>query len=105
VKIFVYLMAIYRLSTRANLFYKNCTPSSICATCASEETSRHLFFDCPRAAAVWAAIGVHIPAGDVNIWSLHAPVPVPAPAWQAVLAGTFGRPETMSCSMPFAATT
>jgi hypothetical protein len=41
----------------------------------------------------------------VNIWSLHAPVPVPAPAWQAVLAGTFGRPETMSCSMPFAATT
>jgi hypothetical protein len=86
VKIFVYLMSIDRLSTQANLFHKNCTPASTCATCASEETSRHLFFDCPRAAAVWAAIGVDIPAGDVKIWCLHTPVHVSAPAWHASLA-------------------
>jgi hypothetical protein len=85
-KIFVYLMAIDRLSSRGNLFHKNCAPTSDCATCSSEETSRHLFFDCPRAAAVWDTIGVHIPTGEVNIWRLHSPVAVPVSAWHASLA-------------------
>jgi hypothetical protein len=32
-KIFSYLTDIDRLSTRANLHFKNCAPSAICATC------------------------------------------------------------------------
>jgi hypothetical protein len=85
-KIFVYLMAIDRLSTRENLSQKKCAPTSNCATCASEETSRHLFFDCPRAAAVWAVLGVLIPDGKVDIWRLVPPVAVPVPAWHSSLA-------------------
>ncbi|KAK1644310.1 hypothetical protein QYE76_062115 [Lolium multiflorum] len=34
------------LSTRANLFYKGCAPSAVCAACPMQETGRHLFFDC-----------------------------------------------------------
>jgi hypothetical protein len=46
VRIFSYLADIDKLSTRANLFYKSCAPSDICAACPSPETRRHLFFDC-----------------------------------------------------------
>jgi hypothetical protein len=86
VKIFVYLLAINRLSTRSNLFAKHCALSADCAGCNSEETARHLFFDCARAAAVWAALGVHVPDGEVDIWSLTSPIPVAASAWHATIA-------------------
>jgi hypothetical protein len=45
-KIFIYLLDIDRLSTRANLFYKSCASSDVCAACPEIETGRHLFFDC-----------------------------------------------------------
>jgi hypothetical protein len=58
VKIFTYLADIDRLSSRANLFFKNC---------GAVETGRHIFFDCPAAAAVWARIGTPIPGGAFSI--------------------------------------
>jgi hypothetical protein len=73
-KIFTYLADIDRLSTRANLFFKNC------------ETGRHLFFDCTLAASVWDAIGVHVPAGSFSIWSLPAPPGVAAHIWHVGVA-------------------
>jgi hypothetical protein len=51
-KIFAYLADIDRLSTRANLFFKNCAPSVNCAACPTEETGRHIFFDCALASSV-----------------------------------------------------
>jgi hypothetical protein len=41
-KIFAYLADIDHLSTRANLFYKNCAPSDICVACSAMEIGRHL---------------------------------------------------------------
>jgi hypothetical protein len=52
ISIFAYLADIDRLSTRANLFFKNCAPSDSCAACSDTETGRHLFFDCPISAEV-----------------------------------------------------
>ncbi|KAK1609392.1 hypothetical protein QYE76_033065 [Lolium multiflorum] len=46
VRIFSYLADIGRLSMRANLFYKGCAQSAVCAACPMQETGRHLFFDC-----------------------------------------------------------
>jgi hypothetical protein len=85
-KIFSYLADIDRLSTRANLFFKNCAPSAICAACPLEETGRHMLFDCCLAAAVWARLGVLIPDGDFSVWRLPAPVAVPAHVWRAGVA-------------------
>ncbi|XP_051219169.1 uncharacterized protein [Lolium perenne] len=73
-KIFAYLADIDRLSTRANLFYKHCAPSAICASCPEIETGRHLFFFCPPAVALWSHLGVSIPPGLVSIWDLPAPI-------------------------------
>lgn len=85
-RIFAYLADIDRLSTRANLFHKNCAPSDVCAACPSVETGRHLFFDCPLADAVWARVGVPIPAGDFSVWNLQAPPTVDTGAWHECLA-------------------
>jgi hypothetical protein len=73
-KIFAYLADIDRLSTRANLFYKNCAPSAVCAACPAVETGRHIFFDCPPAAAFWRHLRVDVPAGEFSIWDLLPPV-------------------------------
>jgi hypothetical protein len=85
-KVFSYLMSIDRLSTRGNLFYKNCAPTAVCASCPCEETSRHLFFDCVHAAGLWRTLGVLIPAGAVDIWNLHAPFQVSLLPWRASVA-------------------
>jgi hypothetical protein len=85
-KIFSYLADIDRLSTRANLFYKNCAPSAICAACSLEETGRHMFFDCCLAAAVWERLGVLTPNGVFYVWCLPPPVAVPAHVWHAGVA-------------------
>jgi hypothetical protein len=69
-KIFSYLADIDRLSTRANLFFKNCASSAICAACPLEETGRHMFFDCCLAAAVWARLCVLTPDGDFSVWCM-----------------------------------
>jgi hypothetical protein len=73
VKIFTYLVDIDRLSSRANLFFKNSAPTDRCVACEAVETRRHIFFDFPAAATVWARLGVPIPAGDFSIWDLRAP--------------------------------
>jgi hypothetical protein len=86
VKIFMYLADIDRLSTRANLFYKHCAPSSGCAACSLPETGRHLFFDCPRAAEVWNRLDVPIPAGSFSLWDLTTPASTPLDTWRFVLA-------------------
>ncbi|XP_071680022.1 uncharacterized protein [Lolium perenne] len=86
VKIFMYLADIDRLSTRANLFYKHCAPSSGCAACSLPETGGHLFFDCPRAAAVWNRLDVPIPDGSFSLWDLAAPASTPLDTWRFVLA-------------------
>jgi hypothetical protein len=84
-KIFSYLADIDKLSTRANLFFKNCAPSAICAACPLEETGRHMFFDCALVAAVWAQLGVLIPVGSFSIWCLHPLLPSPH-VWRAGVA-------------------
>lgn len=58
IKIFARLLVGDRLSTRANLYAKNCAPSSSCASCQAEETTDHLFAACPRVAPVWAGLGL-----------------------------------------------
>ncbi|KAK1698627.1 hypothetical protein QYE76_015324 [Lolium multiflorum] len=68
-KIFIYLLDIDRLSTRANLFYKSCAPSDVCAACPEIETGRHLFFDCRLASDLWAQLDVPIPAGPFSVWT------------------------------------
>jgi hypothetical protein len=72
-KIFAYLLDIDRSSTRANLFYKHCAPSEMCASCPTAETGRHLFFDCSLAASVWTLLEVSIPDGQFSIWDIHPP--------------------------------
>ncbi|KAK1684812.1 hypothetical protein QYE76_045660 [Lolium multiflorum] len=69
-KIFAYLLDIDRLSTRANLFYKHCAPSELCASCPAAETGRHLFFDCSLTASVWTRLEVSIPDGQFSIWDI-----------------------------------
>jgi hypothetical protein len=86
VKIFAYLLDIDRLSTRVNLFHKGCASSSACAACGAPETGRHLFFDCPRAAELWAALDVPIPVGSFSIWDLQGPSQTSTCTWQFGLA-------------------
>jgi hypothetical protein len=85
-KIFTYLADIDRLSTRANLFFKNCAPSACCSACSADETGRHIFFDCTLAASVWDAIGVSIPAASFSIWSLPSPPAVATHVWHVGIA-------------------
>jgi hypothetical protein len=86
VKIFTYLADIDRLSSRANLFFKNCAPSDRCVACGAVETGRHIFFDCPAATAVWARIGTPVPDGAFSIWDLRAPSSFPAHIWHVGVA-------------------
>jgi hypothetical protein len=87
VKIFAYLLDIDRLSTRANLFRKGCAPSSACAACGAPETGRHLFFDCPGAAELWARLDVPIPVSRFSVWDLPDPTQSGPPCtWQFGLA-------------------
>jgi hypothetical protein len=81
-KIFAYLANIDRLSSRANLRFKNCSPTDVCAACPGVETGRHIFFDCAVAAGVWARLGVSAPAGDFSFWTLQAPGGLSLPAWR-----------------------
>jgi hypothetical protein len=85
-KIFAYLADIDRLSTRANLFFKNCAPSAICAACPTEETGRHIFFDCTLASGVWARLGVDIPADRFSFWDLAQPRDFPVDVWRVGMA-------------------
>jgi hypothetical protein len=86
ISIFAYLADIDRLSTRANLFFKNCAPSDSCAACSDTETGRHLFFDCPISVEVWARLGVPIPRDDFSIWDLAPPTAVDSSIWRAGIA-------------------
>jgi hypothetical protein len=73
---FAYLANINRLSTRANLFFKSYAPSDLCEACPSVETGRHLFFDCPFSAVIWAGC--------------------PNPGWAVLIlgpSGTYPRPR------------
>jgi hypothetical protein len=83
--IFAYLVDIDRLSTRANLFYKNCAPSAVCVACPDIETGRHIFFDCPPAVALWSRLGIAVPMGQFSLWDLLAPVQVPTSAWRSAV--------------------
>jgi hypothetical protein len=75
-KIFVYLADIDRLSSRANLFFKNCAQTDQCAACSAVKTGRHLLFECPTAAGVWALAGSQPPSPGSSCWamSLHMEV-------------------------------
>jgi hypothetical protein len=81
-KIFAYLADIDRLSSRANLRSKNCSPTDVCAACQGIKTGRHIFFDCAIAAGVWARLGISAPSGEFSFWSLQAPGGLSLPAWQ-----------------------
>jgi hypothetical protein len=85
-KIFAYLADIDWLSTRANLFYKNCAPSTVCVACPAIEMGRHIFFDCPLAAALWRRLKVAIPAGEFSLWDLPSPMQTTIDAWRSVVA-------------------
>ena len=86
IKIFAYLAAIDRLSTRANLFNKHCSPSASCETCGAEESGHHLFFACPAAAAVWLQLQIIAPEPDAPLWTTTSPAPAPVHVWRSVLA-------------------
>jgi hypothetical protein len=86
VRIFSYLADIDRLSTRANLFAKNCAPSAICAACLLPETGRHLFFVCALAGEVWDRLGTSIPERSFSFWELQPPAGVMTHIWHSGLA-------------------
>jgi hypothetical protein len=111
-KIFSYLLDIDRLSTRANLFYKHCAPSTICASCPVAETRRHLFFDCSLAATVWARLEAPILDGLFSIWDIRSPLRISVSVWHTGVATTLwaiwksrndlvfnGRPSTPSSTL------
>ncbi|XP_071683801.1 uncharacterized protein [Lolium perenne] len=83
VKLFAYLAEIDRPSSRANLFYKSCAPSDVCAACPSVETGRDMFFDRPMSAMIWARLDVPIPAGRLSVWDLQASLPLQVDVWNA----------------------
>jgi hypothetical protein len=64
-KILAYLADINRLNTWANLHYKKCAPSVVCAACPILETGRHLLFDRPHATAIRRQLGGLHPGGAV----------------------------------------
>ncbi|KAK1609234.1 hypothetical protein QYE76_032907 [Lolium multiflorum] len=86
VRIFSYLADINRLSTRANLFAKNCATSAIYAACHLPETGRHLFFDCALAGEVWDRMGTTIPERSFSLWELQPPAGVMTHIWHSGLA-------------------
>ncbi|KAK1632843.1 hypothetical protein QYE76_007158 [Lolium multiflorum] len=79
-KIFSYLACID--SSRANLFFKGCTPSDICAACAAFETCRHILFDYTLVASVWVRLGVAVPAGPFSFWELQRPAAIGDQVWR-----------------------
>ncbi|KAK1608688.1 hypothetical protein QYE76_032361 [Lolium multiflorum] len=100
-KIFTYLLDIDRLSTRANLFYKHCAPSEVCASCLDAETGRHLFFDCSLAAAVRTRLEAPIPDGQFSIWDIRSPLRSRSPPgiWEwRQLSGPSGKDATILSS-------
>ena len=58
VKIFAWLYFKDRLSTKANLFYKNVKEDAICSRCEHPmEDGHHTFFGCPLSRDTWNTIG------------------------------------------------
>ncbi|KAK1683606.1 hypothetical protein QYE76_044454 [Lolium multiflorum] len=101
-KIFVYLLDIDRLSTRANLFYKSSAPSDICDACPAVETRRHLFFDCHLATFIWSRLDVPIPPGSSPFGTSDPPSPssMRLGRWGSRRSsGPFGRVATILSSM------
>lgn len=86
VRIFSYLADIDRLSTQANLFFKNCASLDICAACTSPETGRHLFFDRRLATDVWRRLHTPVPNGGFSIWDLPSPRGTTTHIWHAGVA-------------------
>lgn len=67
VRMFSWLLARDRLSTKQNLEKKKIVPSAICDICNSEaETASHLCFLCPFATNFWDKIGVQPAVLDVR---------------------------------------
>jgi hypothetical protein len=79
-KIFSYLACID--NSRANLFFKGCAPSDVCAACAAFETCRHILFDYTLAASVWVRLGVAVPAGPFSFWELQRPAAIGDQVWR-----------------------
>ncbi|CAM0947028.1 unnamed protein product [Alopecurus aequalis] len=90
IKIFCYLADRDRLTSRANLFFKNCAPSDLCERCHATETCFHIFFVCPAAIDTWSMLDVSLDPAPVSIWDIVPPaaLPVAAHVWRLGVAAT-----------------
>jgi hypothetical protein len=73
VKIFAWLYFKDRLSTKANLFYKNVKEDAICSCCEHPiEDRHHTFFGCPLSRDTWNTIGIGLLStmDDTDVWTL-----------------------------------
>ena len=60
VRVFGWLLHLDRINTRKNLANKTTLPDAYCPRCSTiDEDRTHLFFECPAAQQVWAAM--HMP--------------------------------------------
>ncbi|CAM0876592.1 unnamed protein product [Alopecurus aequalis] len=80
IKIFAVLLEADRLSTRANLLFKQCVQSDACERCGRPEDGRHLFFGCPFAVSVWSRLGIP-PPSTRSIWDIKPPRHDLGPGW------------------------
>jgi hypothetical protein len=62
IKVFLWLVSQNAILTRDNLVKRKWKGSTMCAFCSENETSHHLFFDCPTAKYIWSLIAYSLGA-------------------------------------------
>jgi hypothetical protein len=77
---FVWLLIQERVQCKTNLLRKNIVEDAGCELCTqAEENCGHLFFACPVAAGVWAALGVDTRGCKVSrLWEVPLPAAIPS---------------------------
>jgi hypothetical protein len=88
VKIFAWLYFKDRLSTKANLFYKNVKEDAICSHCEHPiEDRHHTFFGCPLSRDTWNTIGLGLLStmDDTDVWTLPTAVQQDPATWPSIL--------------------
>ena len=85
IKIFCLLADSDRFSSRSNLHYKGCAPSSACISSGAVETTRHILFGCARAVETWQRLACDV-TGCRSIWDIPCPAPGGDEAWVLCLA-------------------
>jgi hypothetical protein len=65
IKIFLWLLTKDAVLTKDNLIRRKWTGDPKCLFCDADETSTHLFFQCPIAKVIWSVIAVCLGANNI----------------------------------------